>query len=136
MTIHIAYATDLDGEAIRVLVAGSGFAPETINALDWSKLGAYWLKAVRDDEIIGCVQIAYALPISRLEYLSVGDVSDITRAKVVKQLLSTGCAFLSEGGAQIVSGTVPFPLKSYKRVLKKRGAVMTVQGNVFIKRIT
>ena len=40
-----------------------------------------------------------------------------------------------EFGAQIAMWSVPFELKSYKKALKKRGAVVTSSGNVLASRL-
>jgi len=57
------------------------------------------------------------------------------RRIAVSMLLISGVETLKGNGAQIVSGIVPFEMKSYKRFLKKRGAVTAVTGNLMMWKV-
>jgi len=136
MRAQVVAGRNEDGGRIKELVMNSGFAPETIDFLDWSDIEPYWLVARLENGIVGCIQWAIAKPIGRIEYLSTEeDLAHIQRARVVKALLETSLSVLTQAGCQLASGTVPFGYKSYARLLKKRGAVKQAQGNVFIKRL-
>ena len=129
----IRLATNEDGPRIGELARQSGF---TVDGLDWSEVHPFWLVAERGGEIVGAIQIILAKPIGWLEMLVLEpDLSDISRARVVKALVEDGTTALRGFGAQVAMGSVPFELKAYKRVLKKRGAVVAFSGNTMIKRL-
>ena len=61
------------------------------------------------------------------------ELSHIQRAKTTKLLVESGLLSLKRFGAQVAMWSVPFELKSYKKILKKRGAVVTSSGNQMAK---
>ena len=129
--MKIRIATNEDGPRIGELAAFSGFA---IEGIDWSRVHPFWLAAERDKIIIGALQIILSCPIGWLEMLSVDpELSHIQRAKTTKALVNAGLLSLKRFGAQVAMWSVPFELKSYKKILKKRGAVVTSSGNVMAK---
>ena len=86
--------------------------------------------------MIGAIQIILARPIGWLEMLCLQpDLSHRDQAMAVKALVERGLLALTAFGAQVAMGSVPFELKGYKRILKRRGAVVTSSGNVFAKRL-
>ena len=94
----------------------------------------FWLVAERDKIIIGALQIILSCPIGWLEMLSVDPgLSHIRRARTTKALVNSGLLSLKRFGAQVAMWSVPFELKSYKKILKKRGAVVTSSGNQLAK---
>jgi hypothetical protein len=62
-------------------------------------------------------------------------LNDIERGRVIRQLLIDGMAVLHYHGASDFRGFVPFELKGYKRILKKRGATVVDTGNLISRRI-
>lgn len=132
-TPSIRLATNSDGDAIHRLVTDAGFA---VDGIDWGVVYPYWLVAEQDAEVIGCIQVCIGIPIGRLEMLSVSrDLSHPLRAIVVKSLLLAGAATLKKAGAQMVSGMIPFEMKSYKRLLQRRGCVSIGVGNMMARRL-
>ncbi len=131
--MKVRVATNEDGPRIGELAASSGFA---IEGIDWSRVHPFWLVAEREGEIVGAIQIILAKPIGWLEMLVLEpDLADIARARIVRRLASAGMTALKRFGAQLVMFSVPFDEKSYKRALKKRGAVVTSSGNVMTKKL-
>lgn len=131
--MKIRLAQDADGPRIGELARHSGF---TVDGLDWSEVHPFWLVAEREGEVIGAIQIILAKPIGWLEMLVLApELTDIARARIVKQLASAGMTALKGFGSQLVMFSVPFELKGYKRALKKRGAVVTSSGNVLAKKL-
>lgn len=131
--MKVRVATNEDGPRIGELAASSGFA---IEGIDWSRVHPFWLVAERDRTIIGALQIILSCPIGWLEMLSVDpELGHIQRAKTTKLLVESGLLSLKRFGAQVAMWSVPFELKSYKRILKKRGAVVTSSGNQMAKRL-
>ncbi len=134
--ISITTAAAGDGASITALLEASHYHPRLLEFIDWMDLGGYWLKATREGALVGCMQMIFARPVARLEYLAVAeDLKPYVQAKIVRELLDFGCRVLAENGAQAVSGTVPFALKVAKRQLRKRGAIATEQGNIMTKRL-
>ena len=134
--LSVTNACQADGETIEKLLAASNYHPELLEFIDWMDVGNYWLKATRDGRLVGCVQLVFARPIARLEYLSVADdLEPYVQAKIVRELLDYSYQQLINGGAQAVSSTIPFSLKVAKRQLKKRGSIATEQGNIMTKRL-
>lgn len=129
----VRLASNSDGATIHRLVTDSGFAVEDI---DWSVVYPYWLVAEQNGDVVGCIQVCIGVPIGRLEMLSVrADLSHMLRAAIVKSLLLAGAATLKKAGAQMVSGMIPFEMKSYKRLLQRRGCVSIGVGNMMARRL-
>ena len=132
MTVRMAQ--DTDGETIRELVDAAGFS---IDGLDWSKVYPYWLVAENGAGVVGCIQVCVGLPVGHLELMGTSQaLSDSQRAKAVKALLLYGSATLQQAGAQLAMGVIPFEMRSYTKILKRRGAVVVSRGNVIAKRLT
>jgi len=128
--VKIRIAQNLDGPRIGELAKHSGF---TVDGLDWSEVHPFWLVA-EDEKVIGALQVILAKPIGWLEMLVLDpDLAELARARAVKQLASAGMTALKGFGSQLVMFSVPYEEKSYKKVLKKRGAVVAFSGNVMIK---
>lgn len=131
--IHIA--TNKNGSEIGALVASNGFQINGME-IDWSNIYPYWLGAWKDDELIGALQVLPGLPAGSLEFLSIKKtVSHQVRAIAVRNLLLTGTMTLRHHGAQVAMGTVPFDLKSYRKVLEKHGCRIAGNGNIMVKRL-
>ena len=134
--LRIRAARNDEGETIRRLVTNGAFPDDMAAVLDWTDVSNYWIVADDGLRLVGCLQVVCAKPIGRIEYLGIEtDLTHSQRARVVKKLLLSGCAIQKRAGIPLVSGTVPFEFKSYKRMLKRRGAIVTQQGNVFLKRV-
>ena len=130
--MKIRLAQDADGPRIGELAKFSGF---TVDGLDWSEVHPFWLVA-EDEKIVGALQIILAKPIGWLEMLVLDpELTELARARVVRKLASAGMTALKGFGAQLVMGSVPHELKSYKKALKKRGAVVCSSGNVLASRL-
>lgn len=129
--MKIRLAQNDDGPHIGQLARHSGFTVD----MDWSEVYPFWLVA-EDEKIIGALQIILAKPIGWLEMLVLNpDLTQTTRARVVRRLASAGMIALKRFGSQVVMFSIPYEEKSYKRALKKRGAVVTSSGNVMCKRL-
>ncbi len=129
----VRVSTDADGEHIHELLQGMGF---TIDGLDWSQTGGFFLVAEMDDRIVGSVQLIVGKPIGWIELLAYDQsLGHVARARTVKALVDNAVGGLGLFGASAVMGYIPFDLKSYKRVVKKRGGVIVNSGNLFAKRL-
>jgi len=131
--VLVRFARDAEGMAIAQLVHT---CHEGVPKADWSKVYPNWMVAEKDGEVIGCVQLCYAKPIGRLEFLSfVPGLPYRTRALAVRSLLSLASMALRHSGATAVAGTVGFEQKSFKEILKKNDCRVVVSGNVFVRAI-
>ena len=134
--LSITPATADDANAITALLTESTYHLNLIDYIDWMDVGDYWLKATRDGVVVGCVQVIFARPIARFEYLAVADdLEPYVQAKIIRLLVDFACQTLGDNGAQAVSGTVPFVSRVAKKQLKKLGAVISEQGNIVTKRL-
>ncbi len=130
----IRVSEDGDGERIHELLRGMGF---TIDGLDWASVANYWLVAETEGRIVGCVQFIAGKPVAWAELLAYDPaLGHVMRAKVVKALVENVIGAAGMFGATAVMGSVPFELKSYKKIIKRRGGVMVASGNLFAKRLT
>ncbi len=136
--MKIRLAQNSDGPRIGELARASGFG---VDGLDWSDIYPHWLVAERDDPendagVVAAIQVSLGKPIGRLEML-VADrgLGHRERALVVRELLLQGLATLRQSGAQVAMGVLPFGERAYKRLLKRRGAVVAFSGNAMLKRL-
>lgn len=133
MTYSIRIASDQDAPDIRRLVTAAGF---DVQGLAWARVNPNWLVAENGVGIVGCLQVCPGLPIGRLEMLALDETLDpVSRARAGRMLAIQGCATLKACGAEAAMCMVPFELQSYKRILKKRGAVVVNRGNILVKRL-
>ena len=132
--IEIGLASNDDGSRLRELSKQAGFL--SADDLDWSDIYPYWLVARIKGEVMGCIQIAMSKPVGYAEMLNIDQsVGHKSRVLMVKELVLQANATLARGGASMVFGMIPFELKSYKKILKKHGAVVVASGNVLAKRL-
>ena len=130
-TVKVRLAQDADGPRIGELAKFSGFTVD----MNWSEVHPFWLVA-EDEKIVGALQVILAKPMGWLEMLVLDpDLTQTARARIVRRLASAGMIALKRFGSQVVMFSVPFEERAYKKVLKKRGAVVTSSGNVLGKRL-
>lgn len=131
--ITIRIAQSKDGNAIERLVRQGGFP---IDDLDWSQVYPHWLVSENGAGVNGCIQVCPATPVGRLEMLGIDEsLSHRERAITFKNLVTYGLATLQKGGCQAVWFMVPFDMKGFKKVLKRRGAKVITNGNILLKRL-
>ena len=131
--IEVRLAQNEDGDTIHDLLHADGL---NLEGLDWHDIYPHWLVAEIEEKIVGCVEVLIGKPIGKMEFLATDDaLSHRDRACVVKELFAQVGAVLKIAGVQMVSGSIPFEMKAYKRVVKRRGGVVLYSGNTFIKRI-
>ena len=129
----VRVSTDEDGPYIHELLKGMGF---TIEGLDWSSVGSYWLVAEIDGKVVGCIQIIGGKPVGWLHLLSYDQsLSQQAAARTIKALVESGNGGLAMLGASAVMAVVPFELKSWKSVIKHRGGAVVSSGNIIAKRL-
>ena len=126
-------ATDGEGEIVKALL---GQKKPVEDWVDFSTLNPYWLVAVIDGEIVGCIQTLPSRPFGGLENLHVSaSLGWKDHALVVERLVLDGCAVLAYHGAGLVSGFVPDTLASYRKVLERRGAIIWDRGAMMMRRV-
>lgn len=133
MTVRLATAED--GYKIAALLKLNGWGAE-IGELDWRDLGPYWLVADGKDRLAACVQLCWSKPIARVEMMAFDpDLTKQERGRLTRDLAYAAMRTIALDGIQAVMFVVPFDLQSYKRLLKRRGAVTVHSGNVLFKRL-
>lgn len=131
--VRVRFAHDAEGSSIAQMVHCSH---EAVPNVPWTKVYPSWVVAERDQELVGCVQVCYGVPIGRLEFLSfIPGLSYRTRALATKALLSLGCLSLKKSGASSVAGTVAFGHHSFKDILKRNECSIVSSGNVFLRAV-
>ena len=129
--VKVRFARDSEGMAVAQMVHSSH---DAVPNASWDHIYPYWIVATKDDEMIGCVQICYSLPIARMEMLSfVPDLPYRTRALSVKALLSLATIALKNTGAQAIAGCLGFEQKGFKEILKAEGCVTLMSGNILAR---
>ena len=133
-TVHIAGKED--SEAVHKLVVSNDVAEAIFEGVGWSDISPYWLVAKLKGEVVGCMQVIMAKPIGRIEFLATKPgIHPQARARVVKELMNQGFSVLERAGASMVAGTIATEMKPWKRQIKRMGAEMMGQGNMFVKRL-
>ena len=132
--MNVRIATNDDGPRIGELVKTNGF---DLGEMDWSDVEPWWLVAENGEGVVAAIQVTPTKPVGRMEMLAVDrDLSDMDRGRAISGLLDQAQAVLMVRGTQFVVGMVPFELRGYKRVLKRRGGRVISSGNLFAKRLT
>ena len=130
MKIDVRLAQNPEGQQIAQLVKDSGFS---IEGLSWDIVYPYWIVAEHEEIMVGAIQVCPSLPVGRLEMLSTANyMTHRVRAQTVKGLLLACLESLRQHGAQMVSGVIPFKMKAYKRMIRKRGGAVVASGNVIM----
>ncbi len=133
MSLTVRIASDDDGPRIGELGREQGFP---IDDIDWSRVNPYWLVAEDDGRIIGALQFCLALPMGWLEMMFINqELSHRERAQTVKALVERGLLALKAFGAQLAMGSVSLEMKSFKRIMKRRGGVVLSSGSLMAKRL-
>jgi hypothetical protein len=141
--ITIRLATSADGPAIGALQESNGFAFEDFG-FDWTDIGANWLVAEHEDDIIGAIQVLPAKPFGRLESFVVDPtIGKKMRAVVVRDLGFAGYATLQQAGCQASLSTVYFrqgcsedrSTEDWLKAASRRGLIVFDQGHIAIKRL-
>lgn len=133
--VTIRMALNEDGPVVGALVEQLLDGVD-LGDVDWSKVNPNWLVAVWEDRIVGCIQVVLGHPFGCLEFMAVEPgLPSRVKTMAVKGLVYTGASTLVYAGCQFAAGMVPFEMKSYLKVLKKRGAVPAFKGQTFLKRL-
>jgi len=82
--VRVRFARDSEGSCVAQMVHTSH---EAVPNVGWAKIWPSWIVADRDEELIGCVQVCYGVPIGRLEFLSfIPNLAFRTRALAVRAM--------------------------------------------------
>jgi len=130
----IRSAVDKDGPTIAALLAFSG--PD-FRHLDWHSIGAGWIVADREGEIVGALQVCHGKPIGRLELLAIDPQRSKTfKAKAFKALVLTGCKMLAYFGSQEVQFLTPADTADYHKIMERYGSRKQAEGILFSRPLT
>jgi len=132
--VHLV--ADGDGQRLGAFVKDRGYAFEDFEPT-WEKVWPYWLIAEKDDKILGCLGLAYARPIGRLEMLAVAaDLPPRQHSKVVMSLLYHGMARLKAYGSEVVGAAIPHDMDEWVRVLLRSGTFLMGESYQMMKRLS
>lgn len=131
--VTVTLANNSDAEDVQRLVLAAGFE---VPGLDWSNIYPHWLVAKIGDRIVGCMEVLLGRPVGRLEVLSIDqDLNKRERSTVLHSLIFQGMLTLRGYGAELVASMIPFENKAWKKVLVKRGGMITSSGHILVKRL-
>lgn len=133
MRFEIAWARNDEGERIQALLAADGI---TILGADWSEVAGYWLVARIKGEAVACIQVAFAKPIARLEFLSIDRrIVGLSRKRLVARMIRAGSELCQVRGAPLQASIISFDQQQYIDVLVRRGCNVIVEGKMVIGRL-
>lgn len=128
--INIRIAKNKEGEIVQRLVEAGGF---NCPGMNWSDIAPYWLLASLDGLDAATIQVCPSKPIGRLEFLAIDEkIIGRKRVAVFQEIVSQACATLYRAGSQYASGLIPFDHKGYKKIIRRRGGVVTGRGNMLM----
>jgi len=131
--INVRLAQNEDGDDVHGLLYASGLRLE---GLDWSDIYPHWLVVGPNGKLVGCLQVLLGKPVGFIEFMATEEsLGHRDRAGVVQALYDQGYASLKTYGAQMIAGMIPFEIKAWKRVVKRRGGVVLYSGSTFITRL-
>ena len=124
-----------DLSRLEALIEQSEHAPY-FEGMDMIGAENYWLLAEREDDVLGCMLIAFGKPYAFIDFLCLTDgLSDIDRGRAVSMLTAEADAILTSSGASFIISAIPHELKTCRRVAKRRGYRTTASGALVAKRV-
>ena len=103
---------------------------------EWSGPLPHWLIACDNDEVIGCLQVMPAKPVSHCEFLCVKpSISFKLRAIAIRKLMLQGLATAYHAGASYVACNVSASNKQFLGVVEKHMTKMS-ERTLFVKKLT
>lgn len=131
--VVIRLATDETGPLIAEVLKSNGIE---LPGADWSKVFPNWLIATVEDEVIGCLQVLPAKPVSHCEFLAVRPNIDFkTKAIAIRKLMLQGIATAYHGGASYVACNIDAKNKKFEKVVKNIGSVRVSERALYAKRV-
>ena len=83
MNITVRLASNYEGDLIRELVYQNGF---DLDWIDWNDIYPFWLVALMEENIVGCIQVCLSRPIGRIELLSINpDITHVYKTSSQKE---------------------------------------------------
>lgn len=128
-------ATNAEGHFIAELLDLNGYNFPV--EMDWSEVFPFWLVAVLDGVIVGCVQVVMGKPLGSAEFLAVKPgLPNRYRVLCVRDLTVAAMACLRMQGCYMAFTFTPFERKDYKEILKNKfGAVAASSGTIMVKKL-
>ena len=131
--VVIRLATDEAGPLIAEVLKENGIE---FPGADWSKVFPNWLIATEGDEVIGCLQVLPAKPVTWCEFLFVKPSAGFkTRAIAIRKLIAAGMSTAFHGGATHVAGMVDGKNHKFYGVLTKLNFVAVSPHMAMLKRL-
>lgn len=131
--VQIRLAQPEIGPAIAAILKENGIE---FPGCDWSKVSANWLVAEVDDEVIGCVQVMPALPVSWAEFLFVKpSISFKLRAIALRKLMQQAIVTAHVAGASVIACMVDGKNQKFYDVITKMDFVAVSPHMAMAKRL-
>jgi hypothetical protein len=133
-TITCRLAQPDEGPVVQALCATNGYAMSTI--VDWTlPLGANWILAYKDEELMGCIMVNPGAPFGRIEYLIVQPtLSKRWRAKTCKALVESAILCLKRTGSQLINYDIRDDDHAWRAITARHfGGVVVGTGTFMVK---
>jgi hypothetical protein len=100
---------------------------------NWTCLGQTWLVHRQGERISACIAYHPGRPFARLDFLCLqADLPDLSKVRVVRDILEAALAVCALHGSSFVTGVVPYDLPEYGQFLEKRGGKHVNEGWIFM----
>lgn len=131
--VKIRLAADDSGPLIADVLRANGVE---LPGADWNKVFPNWLIATVDDEVIGCLQVLPAKPVTWCEFLHVKPSAGFKmRAIALRKLMAAGMSTAFHNGSSYVAGMVDGRNQKLYEVLEHMGFVTASPHVPIVKRL-
>lgn len=132
----VRMAENHEGERVKALVdPDNDFFP----GIDWQDIYPYWVAVTYEDspdQMIACAQVIASKPVGHIEFLSLEEsLNDVQRAYAIKMIENNAQLLLYGNGVYVARSCIPFDMKQWKKIVKKRWGVHMFEANVFAMRM-
>lgn len=133
--IRVALAAPSDYDDVVGLLRASGHH-DIAQALDPVRLYPFWVVATVDKTVAACFHLSPGNPMIFVEFMCIdSDLAPRERARLIKRLEGQATATAVTMGASMVCLFIPFEMKQWKKIVKKRGYESEGVGNWMVRRL-
>lgn len=131
--VKIRLALDEAGPLIAGVLKENGIE---LPGADWSKVFPNWLIATVDDEVIGCLLVLPAKPVTYGEFLYTKPAAGFKlRAIAIRKLIAAGMTTAHQNGSSYVAGLVDFKNEKFHKILTQLNFVAVSPRMMMAKRL-
>lgn len=132
-SVVIRLALDTAAPEIQRILSANGIE---LPGADWSRVFPSWLIATVNDEVVGCLMVMPAKPVSFMEFLAVDPVVNFKlRAIAIRKLIMAALATAMQNGSSYAACPVDEANEKFAGVLEKIGSISIRRVRVWTKRL-